>query len=644
VYKPGNHILLRELISSPGNNAPSDFEQRLIANFDCIYGILQGLYGDKINQYLEPLVLKMQNAYESRSIVLRDQDIRREIRPDWFLSQDLVGMMLYVDRYSQNLSGFIDRINYLEDLGVNLVHLMPLLECPEENNDGGYAVSDFRAVNPKLGSMDDIEEISSIFRDKGMYLMLDLAINHTSEEHIWAKKARAGEKEFQDYYYFHENREIPDQYEQSLPEVFPETAPGNFTYIAELDQWVMTVFHDYQWDLNYTNPTVFIEMLDNLLFLANKGVDIIRLDALAFTWKKIGTSSQNLHEAHQIIKAFKACCQVVAPGTIFLAEAIVAPNEIIKYFGESNQVSNECDLAYNATLMTLLWESVCTKNNRLLHTTLEHIPDKPKGTSWLNYLRCHDDIGLGYEDLHAGWSGYDPRSHRRFIIDFLTGKIDWSFANGAKFMEDLKKGDARISGTLASLAGLEKAVNNQNPREIDLAIHRIIMLHSLILSYGGIPMLYMGDELGMTNDYTYESIPGLKSDNRWMHRPKMNWTQAELRFYETKVEGRIFQALAQLIAIRKSSPEFADYSNRIRIDCRNEHVFGFVRYLDHYRTFCVFNLNDHPEPLYGDVLIQQGFKTEIGIVDRITEKSIELKPNLLLEPYACMWLSENPNK
>jgi amylosucrase len=644
MYKPKYAAMIHKIFSdhSLKKLVDEEFLMRLSANFDHIYGLAGHLYGHHhdMDQVMTMLVRTMATAYHNRSNSLRSVDRERVNNEAWFKSQKWVGMMLYTDRFAGDLQGVRDNISYFEKLGVNLIHLMPLLKCPKENNDGGYAVSDFRSVEPTLGSMSQIADLAEEFRSRDMIMMLDIAINHTSNEHEWARKALNGDKKYQSYYYMYDDRSIPDAFEQSLPEVFPDIAPGNFTFQEGIGKWVMTVFHDYQWDLNFTNPVVFTEMLDNLCFLINQGVDIMRLDALAFTWKKIGTSSQNLWEAHTLIKLFKACTVVVAPGTLFLAEAIVAPNEIVKYFGDSQDASDECDMAYNATLMTLLWEAIVTKSNRLLHTTLDNIPTKPYATTWLNYIRCHDDIGLGYEDEHASWAGYDAWGHRKFITDFLIGNIDWSFSRGAPFMIDRVTGNARISGSLASLVGLEKALESENDDLQEMAIRRILMLHAIILSYGGIPMLYMGDEIGMTNDYSYREVEEHKKDNRWMHRPMFDRKKDTLKNKDGTVENRIFEGLVALIGKRKATLEFSDRNDIYRVDTRNERVLAYVRQDGAYRTLCIYNLNDHPEPFYADLFLTHGFVSKEHLYDRIGESYIDTHSyNLMLNPYQSCWIS-----
>jgi amylosucrase len=645
VYNPKSASILQSILADKADaiSADSAFYVRISARFSAIHRLSTLLWGEKQlpTDFYGRLVQLLYSRYTKRSKTLKKQDQRRMNNPHWFLSQEIVGMMMYTDRFAGNLEGFQSKLGYLQDLGVNLVHLMPLMSYPEVNNDGGYAVSDFQKVHPALGGVKELRKTADWLRQHDMLLMLDFAVNHTSEEHEWAAKARKGEKKYQEYYYFFPDRTVPDLYEQTLPEVFPENAPGNFTYIKEIDHWVMTVFHNYQWDLNYHNPEVFLEMLDNLLWLANIGVDIVRLDALAFTWKKIGTDSQNLPEAHLLMKLFKACCQVVSPSTLFLAEAIVAPHEIVKYFGEVDPVSDECDLAYNATAMTLSWEMIATKNHKLWNVSIDHVPMKPTGATWLNYIRCHDDIGLGYDDQHAAIAGYDPGAHRRFITDFFTRKIDWSFASGAEFMKDPGTGNARISGSLASLAGLETALEKNDPLEIALAEKRILLLHAFILSYAGIPMLYMGDELAMTNDYSYQNDPTIAGDNRWMHRPRMNWKLAEKRGDKVSVTGRVFQSLKRLIEVRKNEPLFADSSNLYRMNTRNQHLLAYERYSDTDKIVCVYNLNDHPETLYGEVLERQGFS--LGSLREVisNEELIVINRNLTLEPYQFLWIKRN---
>ena len=602
MYEQVSHSLLNDILDElEPEIRRSDlrhFYTRLGANFYAIHSLFNHLYGQRedARAMMIRLVETMASRYIERSAELEALDRARERNHAWFMSQEWVGMALYADGFAGNLDGLRERLAYLQELGVNMVHVMPMLVCPQGASDGGYAVSDFRDLDPRVGTLESLAALTAAMRARGMLLTLDVVVNHTSDEHEWATRARAGETRYQDYYYVFPGREIPDMFEETMPEIFPQTAPGNFTYDEAMGKWVMTVFNSYQWDLNYGNPAVFIEMLDVVLFWANRGADILRLDAVAFLWKKIGTTCQNEREAHLILQLMKDCCQVTAPGVLFIAEAIVAPSEIIKYFGEDAVIAKECEIAYNATLMALLWDAVATRNARLLNQGIKSLPTKLDRATWLNYVRCHDDIGLGFDDIDIERAGYEPRAHRRFILDYFTGRFAGSAARGMPFGENLKTGDARISGTLASLAGLEAALDDGDEDAIEQACRVIVLLHSIILSFGGIPLLNYGDELAIRNDYGVLDNPRRRGDTRWIHRPTVDWERAERRRQRGSVEHRVFEALRKLIAVRKTLEAFADLNNRDLIAVDNEHLFVFLR--------------SHPEHAAKTVLVVANFSAE----------------------------------
>jgi amylosucrase len=622
------------------------FYTRLGANFYAIYSLFLILYGQRedFKPQMQRLVETMAKGYINRSAELEAVDIQREQEHNWFLSQKWVGMALYTNGFAESLDDLADKTAYFQELGINMVHIMPILMCPSGKSDGGYAISDFRKIDDRIGDMDDLHRVAEEFRKRDVLLVLDVVLNHTSDEHEWAKKAVMGESRYQNYYNMFDSREIPDMFEQSMPEVFPETDPGNFTWNADLQKWVMTVFHDYQWDLNYSNPEVFIEMLDIILFWANKGVDVLRLDAVAFLWKKIGSSCQNERNAHLILQLMKDCCQVTAPGVLFIAEAIVAPVEVIKYFGEDAIIAKECEIAYNATLMALLWDGIATKNAKLLYQGLKSLPDKLERATWLNYVRCHDDIGFGFDDNDVLAVDYEPYSHRQYLVDYFSGQFESSPARGMVFMRNDVTGDARMSGSLASLAGLEAALESQNPALISSAINIILLLHSLILSFGGIPQLYNGDELGVVNDYSYRYDDSKSNDNRWIHRPKINWERAELRKKQGTVEYILFTALKKMIAIRKETSAFADFNNRELLDANNEHLLCFIRF-NHLRpserVLVIANFDANPQYLDLDVLSGRGINLHSHFVDLYTGRSPDQQDRrIVLQAYQFYWLTE----
>ena len=650
MYEQASHALLNEILlelkPEIGNYRLRHFYTRLGANFYSIHSLFQLLYGDRpdFKQQMVSLVETLALRYIERAPHLRKSDLARERNYNWFLSQKWVGMALYCDRFADNLDGLRSRLSYLQELGVNLLHIMPILDCPEGASDGGYAVRDFTRVDARYGTTADVESLAGALKKRDMLLVLDVVVNHTSDEHEWAQRARAGEKKYQDYYYVFDNREIPDLYEESMPEIFPETSPGNFTWDEEMGKWVMTVFNRYQWDLNYHNPAVLIEMIDIILFWTNKGADILRLDAVAFLWKKIGSACQNEREAHLLLQLMKDCCQVTAPGVLFIAEAIVSPNEITKYFGEDAINAKECEIAYNATFMSLLWDAVATKNAKLLNHGVKSLPDKLERASWLNYVRCHDDIGLGFDDNDARQSGYDPVLHRRFLVDYFTGKFPDSLARGLPFGENPRTGDARISGSLASLIGLEAAIEHGDEAAIDAAIRSILLLHSMILSFGGIPLLYYGDAIGMLNSLEYLADPSKRDDNRWAHRSRFDWNKAEKRNQAGTVEHRIFSCLKKMIALRKETPAFADFDNRQLLQMDNDYLLAFSR-IDpqnsRNRVLVIGNFNVAPQTLPLDTMRRHGFFRQGNMKDLCTNSRIEPVDDAIVIPaLSFFWLAD----
>ncbi|MES9963658.1 MAG: alpha-amylase family glycosyl hydrolase [Candidatus Sedimenticola sp. 20ELBAFRAG] len=650
MYEQISHSLLNEILDELKPEIRRQdlrhFYTRLGANFYAIHSLFHHLYGQRedFKRRMISLVEVMANRYIERSSELEQLDMAREQDHNWFLSQEWVGMALYADGFAGNLKGMQDHIPYLQDLGVNMVHVMPMLVCPEGASDGGYAVSNFRDIDPRVGTLDELQSLADTMRKRGMLLALDVVVNHTSDEHEWAQKARKGKQKYQDYFYTFPDRDVPDMFEETMPEIFPETSPGNFTWDEEMQRWVMSVFNSYQWDLNYSNPRVFIEMVDVILFWANRGADIVRLDAVAFLWKKIGTICQNEREAHLILQLMKDCCQVTVPGVLFIAEAIVSPSEITKYFGEDAIIAKECEIAYNATFMALMWDAVATKNAQLLNLGIQSLPNKLDRATWLNYIRCHDDIGLGFDDADIVRAGYEPLAHRLFLVDYFTGNYEDSEARGQPFGRNPKTGDARISGSLASLVGLEAAMERQDEIAIEQAVKRILMLHGMILSFGGLPLLYYGDEIGTLNDCSFMQDESKAGDNRWMHRPRIDWKKAERRHQHGTVEERIFNGLKKLISLRKSIPAFADFNNRELITADNEHLFVFLRSHPerHNETVLVVaNFDDAPQYLDLSNLGHKGLFKYGQPQDLASGESPALfKDQLVVPPFRFYWLTD----
>jgi amylosucrase len=585
----GTDLLQTHQIDTKKKDA--DFAKRFLDQLPTIEALFNEIYGNhpNRNQYFDALLESIIKHYQERSTTLLKKDADKDKKGNWFLSNQITGMSLYVDRFAGSLKGLAEKLDYFEELGVNFLHLMPVFESPEGESDGGYAVSNFRKVDARFGSNDDLNALVEKMNTNNMYLMLDIVLNHTSHHHEWAQKAKAGDQYYQDFFYFYEHRDIPNHLDQTMPEIFPESSPGSFTYIEACNKWVMTVFHHYQWDLNYSNPAVLVAMLDNVFHYGNLGVDILRIDAPAFIWKELGTTCQNLPQAHTLLRLIKHCVMVATPGMAILGEAIVAPNEIIKYFGTDDYVARECDVAYNATQMALQWDALATGDTRVMLSAQHPIMQKPFGCTWISYTRCHDDIGLGYDDYMIERAGFNAYQHRNYLKNYFAGLHEGSPSTGALFSVNPKTGDARISGSLASLCGLEKAIEWNHPPSIEDALKKIILMQAQSMFMGGIPMLFYGDELAYTNDYSYLQDPAKSYDNRWMHRPVIDWNKNEKRKLEGSYEASIFNETKKLIATRNKLEIFSDHQNTTWMTPHNIHVASFIRFMNDKKIYCLFN-------------------------------------------------------
>ncbi len=619
------------------NGKDQHFFVRIVANAKVLFELYKSIYGSREDaevKFIE-LLKTIIKAHLIRSNELIKKDVEKEHKGTWFLSNQITGMSLYVDRFAETLSNFSTKIDYLKKLGVNFIHLMPIFESPVDESDGGYAVANFRKIDARFGTLNNFKEVQQRLQENKMYLMIDIVLNHTSDQHEWAKKAKAGDKKYQDYFYLYNDRSIPDQFEQTMPEIFPESAPGSFTYNKECNKWVMTVFHNYQWDLNYSNPDVFIDMLDNIFFYANLGVDILRIDAPAFIWKQIGTSCQNLPEAHTLLQLIKQAVLIATPGMALLGEAIVAPKEIIKYFGTDQFIAKECDVAYNATQMAVQWDALATGDTRIMLAAQNDLQQKPLGTTWITYTRCHDDIGLGYDDQIIAAAGFNAFEHRKFLKEYYSGNHFFSTASGALFSVNPKTQDARISGSLASLCGLEKAINNADLLAIDQSIDKIILMQANTMFVGGIPMLFYGDEVGYTNDYSYLKDDAKNYDNRWMHRPIIDWNKNSKIAKLNSVESRIFLATSRLIQIRNKLPVIADQKNTKWLSPHNIHVVGFLRTLGKNKLYCLFNYSNKAAFVTWYTFKENG-SAPTELYDYWTEKKYKVGSDheyLMMEPY-----------
>ncbi|MDG3042217.1 amylosucrase [Roseicyclus marinus] len=616
------------------------FDMRLQRSAEDLWPMLDRLYGQHpaYARFRADLEAAMRTAWDARPAPLKRLDLARDLEPDWFQRPGMVGYVFYIDRFATDLKGVRDRLDYLADLGVTYMHLMPCLKPRPGDSDGGYSVQDYRAINPALGSMADFEETLAAARARGISTCIDLVLNHTAREHDWAQRARAGDPDYLDYYLTFPDDTLPKEFDKTAHEVFPAHAPGNFLYQPDMKRWVWTSFNEHQWDLNWANPRVFLEMAEIMLFLANRGVEVLRLDAVAFLWKRLGTRCQSEPECHMILQALRAVTRIVCPAVIHLEEAIVGPAEMLPYLGRGEHDGKEGNLAYHNSLMVQIWSALAARDTRMMsHVMATHFPPVLNNATYANYLRCHDDIGWAVTDEDAAAVGLSGPLHRAFLSDFYEGVFPGSFSKGELFQHDPETGDKRISGTCASLAGIERALAAGDPVALDRAIDRVLMGHALIASYGGIPLLYMGDELGMLNDYSYTDIPEHAHDSRWLHRPVMDWGRvAEARADPGSVPGRLFTGIGHIMARRAATPEIHARNPTEILDTGHRSLFAFARRAPTGPLLCLFNFSEEWRFVPRDWAEHHGVT---GFFDVLSGAPVgDGNGRLPLPPYARVWM------
>ena len=615
------HALTKRLGRRATGSAWQAFNVRLDEHFPTLLRELSGLYGERPDflSFLEELSATAWQGWSERPQDLRQLDIEREANPTWFQSQNMLGGVCYVDLYGGDLKGLMGQIPYFKELGLTYLHLMPPFKCPESNSDGGYAVSSYREVNPKLGNIDDLRRLAKALRAEGISLVLDFIFNHTSDEHDWARGAMAGDAAYQDFYYIFPDRQEPDAYDRTVREIFPDVHPGAFSQLAD-GRWIWTTFNTFQWDLKYANPAVFTAMAGEMLSIANLGAEILRMDAVAFIWKELGTTCENLPQAHSLIRAFNALCRIAAPSLLFKSEAIVHPDDVVQYISPK-----ECQLSYNPLQMALLWNTLATREVNMLQLALEERHNIADGTAWVNYVRSHDDIGWTFADEDASRMGINGFDHRKFLNNFYVNRFEGSFAHGVPFQDNPVTGDCRISGTCGSLVGLEQA----DP----FAVRRALVLHSVILSTGGIPLIYLGDEVGMLNDHGYLTHPDLAGDSRWVHRPPRSQSLYDQRLDATTIAGQIFAGLRHMIGVRNTCAAFAG-GRLTGFRCGNASVLGYLRFAESSSVLVLANFSEVAQQCPSEVFSA----LPETATDLISNQAVNIRSGLGLDPYQVLWL------
>lgn len=603
-----------------------EYSKRFAEKVDELKWLYYELYHDDW-QAFDWLCQSLKSYYDERKPSLKALDQKRLENPDWYKDNSLLGMMMYTEAFGGNLKGVKEKLDYVEQSGANYLHLMPLLDSPKGKSDGGYAVSDFRKVRPDLGTMEDLEELTDTCHEKGISCCLDFVMNHTSEEHEWAKAALAGDIEAQKRYFFFDNWDIPNAFEKTVPQVFPTTAPGNFTWRDDCKKIVMTMFYPYQWDLNYANPVVFNDMVGNMLYLANRGIDIIRLDAVPYIWKRLGTDCRNQPEVHSLVRMMRIISEIVCPGVLLLGEVVMEPAKVVPYFGTVDKP--ECHMLYNVTTMASTWHTVATKDVRLLKRQMDQVASLPKEYIFLNYLRCHDDIGWGldYEWLKNFY--IDEVAHKKYLNDYLTGRGYASDSRGELYNDDPRLGDARLCGTTASLCGIEAALYEQDEEKLAKYLKRDLMLHAYMFTQSGIPVIYSGDEVAQLNDYSYHEDMDKAADSRYLHRGAFVWDSLKDLKVAKSWRAAFYKELSKLEKLRAQNDVFNSKADVWTVDTWDNQLLCIGRYYNGSQMYGFFNFSEYAKEAY----IPNDYSSKDLVKNRkIKGRGVEV------EPYSYRWI------
>ena len=632
---PGQELLtarIHELLDNAPAARTTVLRERLKIELPVLSDRLSRLYGctENFSDWLNQVVVQAVELALARPDDLWALDIQRAAKPNWHLNGSL-GYCAYTDKFAGNLSGVRERIPHLQELGVTYLHLLPFLKPGTPPNDGGFAVASYDEVDPALGNNQDLQQLTKALRAAGISLCSDFVLNHVSHEHKWALQARAGDAHYQSYFHWAHSPEEVASHEKNLIQIFPNTAPGNFTYIPEVKAWAWTTFYPYQWDLNYTQPDVFAEMSQSLLQLANLGVEAFRLDSTGFLWKRTGTNCMNQPEVHWILQAMRSLTNIAAPGVLLKAEAIMPTQDLPPYFGLGETKGNECHVAYHSSLMSASWMALAEGDTQIIQDVLSHTPALPDGCAWMTYVRCHDDIGWNVLRPELDARGPEQRTRLLHASQFFAGEVAGSYAQGAAFQASDPTVVHGTNGMTAALVGLTAA---QTTAELELAKSRLLMMQSLSLFVGGLPLIYMGDEWGQGNTSAQEIAQRQGPDGRELHRPMFDNIGFANRHNPHTTQGQIYAALRAFVHAKKHHAGLSAQHPLHVWNTGTTSVLGLKRGTD---VLGLFNFSNQTQTLAPVPAITQNCMTH-G-TDLISGYAIDLL-GLQLPPYSAVWLKK----
>lgn len=633
-----------------GPRAWTEFESRLSEHGERLFRLMHRLYGWRYDfawSYQQMLEVAAE-GFIDRPKPLRRIDRRSTVPPPWVSDSNTLIAMTYLDRYAGTVNGLRGHLDHLSSLGATHLHLLPLFATPEGPNDGGFAVSDYRQLRAGLGTTKQLRKAAAELREIGVTLILDLIVSGTAGDHPWAQAAAAGDPAYRAFYFLFPDRELPDRYSRHLRPLRPGLIGDSFNWHPEIGggAWVWSGVSPCEWDLDYSNPAVLAAIAGEMLSLANLGAGMIRLNGAESLWKQEGTDCQNLPESHLIVQVLEAISRIAAPSISFLNGAMVPSGPRASFIGP-----DECRAGYDSILTSTVWEALATGDTGLLAQALADRRQIPNGCVWITYLRSHDDIGWWFPDEVAHRLGIDPEAHRRYLSAFYQGRWPGSTARGqvtgwhidvplensspasgnsATFGNSATTGTPGISGTAASLAGLEAAVEGLEEFAADLAVRRLLAGFAIVLGAGGVPMLFLGDELAQLSDQAglAQADPasaGLVDEVQWCHRPHFDWPRLESATAGDGPEGAVLARFLRLLEVRREVAEFGPGIPPAPFDLGDRGAIGFSR----GPVSVVVNMTDRP------VVVSRSAFPESELFDLVSEDTWE---GHVLGPYEYRYL------
>lgn len=532
-----------------------------------------------------------------------------ELESDWY--KDAIVYALYVNLFNEDFIGLTEKLDYIQNLGVNCLWLLPILDSPMR--DAGFDIKKYDRIRPELLGLtneSNKEEQEAVFgsfleeaHSRGIRVIFDIAINHSSDQHPWFLEAqKSKDNPYRDYYIWSKDTLL---YKDARL-LFKGIEDSNWE--SNGDEWnYFHRFFSFQPDLNYKNPDVLLAMSRNLLYWQEMGVDGFRADAIPYLWKEEGTNCENLPKTHIIVKFFRAILDYVKPDTLLLAEACQKPNEVVKYMGDGD----ECHAAYHFPLMPMMFKAIAMENGSPIKQTLspDVTPEIPENSQWLSFLRVHDELSLELV--------YVTEEDRKFIHDNYCHQPEWDFRVGEG-----------ISARLSELM-------QRDERKIALA-------YSLMLTLTGTPVVYYGDEFGKWNDEKYYAeqikLTG-KDDTRFLVRGRIDWEKLQENLNdEENFHSKVFELISNMLNTRKDEKVFGrGETDFIRIETvegkQTEKVLAYTRKYKEEELLLINNLSSQPTNIKNPfpdkdlmLLFPQGFSVD------------DNNSSLHLEAYGFVWL------